>query len=232
MDYDNDDKLMLKIVEFGWLQKRALLFLFVPAFVGGLVVMTTAFTTKIPEEFSCNIKCDHLVTPKEDGGFEVLAHNNMSKSTIFNILKIYDDQDYLSKLLEKPENCLNLKAAEEEEVSEASIKKASKNKIIKALTLFLEWDKACDRDSDYFFEHFAMDTTVITDHKALCMVGIKVYKSVCDTLFMVGYLFGGSFFGMVADSYGGKKSVCLAIFFCFFGSGLDPLLLTTGPMLS
>jgi len=39
--------------------RRALLFLLVPAFIGGLVVITMAFTTKMPEKFSCNIKCKY-----------------------------------------------------------------------------------------------------------------------------------------------------------------------------
>jgi len=42
-------------------------------------------------------------------------------------------------------------------------------------------EKAYDKDSEYFFEHFAMETSVITDNNALYMVGIKVY-----TFFMVG----------------------------------------------
>jgi len=41
-------------------------------------------------------------------------------------------------------------------------------------------EKAYDKDSEYFFEHFAMETSVITDNNALYMVGIKVY-----TFFMV-----------------------------------------------
>ena len=58
----NYDKVLLKIGEFGWWQKKAFLLLMVPAFVGGMVVLTTAFTAKVPAKFVCHVKCEELPT--------------------------------------------------------------------------------------------------------------------------------------------------------------------------
>ena len=63
----NYDEILLKIGEFGWWQKKAILvLLMIPAFTGGMLVMTTAFTAKIPEQFNCNITStvtNTLLTP-------------------------------------------------------------------------------------------------------------------------------------------------------------------------
>ena len=82
----------------------------------------------------------------------------------------------------------------------------------------------CDGSSVYKFNPFGMDTSVITDNKAICMEGVDIYKTICDSFFMLGYFVGGIFFGMIADTFGRKVSICLAIFFSFFGSGLGPIL--------
>ena len=67
-----------------------------------------------------------------------------------------------------------------------------------------------------------MASRVITDNKALCMDSIQVYKAICDS-FMLGYFVGGILFGMIADKFGRKISVTLAIFASFIGSGIGPL---------
>ena len=81
----------------------------------------------------------------------------------------------------------------------------------------------CDATSEYKFSDFGMASSVITDNKAICMDSIKVYKAICDSFFMLGYFVGGILFGMIADRFGRKISVCLAIFVSFIGTGIGPL---------
>ena len=45
----NYDKLLLTLGEFGRFQKRALAWLLIPAYVGGIVLLTTNFAAAVPE---------------------------------------------------------------------------------------------------------------------------------------------------------------------------------------
>ena len=55
------------------------------------------------------------------------------------------------------------------------------------------------------------------------MNGVNLYREICMTFLFVGVLFGFLFFGIVADTFGRKISITMAIFLTFVGSFLGPL---------
>merc|ERR1719481_2463831 len=88
----NYDEILLKIGEFGKWQRKGLLLLFIPAFVGGMVVLTTAFTAKVPKKFVCYEECDKYLPSRSN--FE---------DNIDNILS-----DRVSADNEETKNCLTV----------------------------------------------------------------------------------------------------------------------------
>jgi len=193
----NYDEILLKIGEFGKWQRRGLLLLFIPAFVGGMVVLTTAFTAKVPKKFVCHEECD-----------EYLPSRSNFEDNIDNILS-----DRVSADNEETKNCLTVPLNKFDNDSCG----------VKDENIGNKTEVYCDSSSNYVFNHFGMKSSVITDNYALCMGGVDLYKTICDSFFMLGYFVGGFFFGLVADTRGRKVSVCLAIFFAFIGTGLGPL---------
>ena len=90
MDYD---KILLKLGEFGWWQKKKFFWLCIPAFVGGMIVLTTAFTAKIPKEFVCfDAECDTFEPTNLIDGF-------LKEKTLLN---------------DKEDNCLALPLTKDE----------------------------------------------------------------------------------------------------------------------
>ena len=55
MDYD---RILKKIGGFGWWQKKTFLLVCLPAFISGMVVLTTSFSVKMPTEFVCYDACE------------------------------------------------------------------------------------------------------------------------------------------------------------------------------
>ena len=188
----NYDKVLLKIGEFGWWQKKAFLLLMVPEFFGGMVVLTTAFTAKFPIKFVCHDKCDD---PQASVDVDQILLDREARN-------ITDDTNYCIMLpFKKFEN--NSCGMDDNQDPKEEIN--------------------CDATSEFKFSDFGMTSSVITDNKALCMDSIEVYKAICDSFFMLGYFVGGILFGMIADTFGRKISVTLAIFVSFIGSGIGPL---------
>ena len=208
------DDILLKIGEFGRWQKKGLLLLFIPAFVGGMVVLTTAFTAKVPKKFVCHAECNYTLDPSSDDFSENLESGNL-------LLDQINLNDKIDKIL------LDREAADDDTTDYClSVPISFKNN---TCSISDETDRNkeeiyCDGSSVYKFSPFGMKTSVITDNKAICMDGVDIYKTVCDSFFMLGYFVGGIFFGLIADTFGRKVSICLAIFFSFIGSGLGPLL--------
>jgi len=188
------DDILLKIGEFGKWQKKGLLLLFIPAFVGGMVVLTTAFTAKVPKKFVCHADCDIAHIKFNDKIDKILLDREAAD----------DETDY----------CLSLPISFHSNNTCSINDEADSNND----------EIYCDGSSVYEFNPFGMETSVITDNKAICIDGVDIYKTVCDSFFMLGYFVGGIFFGLIADTFGRKVSICLAIFFSFVGSGLGPLL--------
>jgi len=189
------DDILLKIGEFGRWQRQGLLLLFIPAFVGGMVVLTTAFTAKVPKSFVCHAECTVPFEVRVKIGRILLDRKNAED----------DMTNY----------CLSYPFSIENTTYGCSFNKKEDTN---------NEEIYCDGSSVYEFHPFGMRTSVITDNKAICMDGVDIYKTICDSFFMLGYFLGGIFFGIIADTFGRKVSICLAIFFSFFGSGLGPIL--------
>ena len=191
MDYD---KILEKIGEFGRWQKKSFLLLSIPAFVGGMVVLTTAFTVQMPKEFICYDACEN-----------------------------YDASVKFRSILDT-----KVIAVEEDNEIDKSVfcdkVPFERNSNDSCAINYAKSDGVCDRESEYFFDDFTMKTSVVTDNKILCMESIKLYKTICDSFFMLGYFVGGVIFGLIADTMGRKVSVSIAILVSFIGTGIGPLL--------
>ena len=71
-----------------------------------------------------------------------------------------------------------------------------------------------------------MNNSLITQTKSLCRKPLgfhKYYKTVLDVSYMLGVFLGGKLYGIIADKYGRKKCMGVAIFSTFIGSGLGSL---------
>ena len=85
----------------------------------------------------------------------------------------------------------------------------------------------CDTSSVYQLQGMAMNNSIITQTKSLCRkpLGFPVYyKTVLDVSYMLGVFLGGKLYGIIADKYGRKKCMGVAIFSTFIGSGLGSLI--------
>ena len=167
MDYD---KILEKIGEFGRWQKKSFLLLSIPAFVGGMVVLTTAFTVQMPKEFICYDACENYDTSVK---FRSILDTK--------VLAVEEDNE-----IDKSVFCDKVPF--------------ERNSNDSCAINYAKSDGVCDRESEYFFDVFTMKTSVITDNKILCMESIKLYKTICDSFFMLGYFVGGVIFGLIADS--------------------------------
>ena len=84
----------------------------------------------------------------------------------------------------------------------------------------------CDTSSVYQLQGMAMNNSIITQTKSLCRKPLgfpKYYKTVLDVSYMLGVFLGGKLYGIIADKYGRKKCMGVAIFSTFTGSGLGSL---------
>ena len=84
----------------------------------------------------------------------------------------------------------------------------------------------CDTSSVYQLQGMAMNNSIITQTKSLCRKPLgfpKYYKTVLDVSYMLGVFLGGKLYGIIADKYGRKKCMGVAIFSTFIGSGLGSL---------
>ena len=81
----------------------------------------------------------------------------------------------------------------------------------------------CDTSDkfEYFkYEDFNMNSSILTDNNALCMKPYGTYIHFANSCLFIGFLFGGSLFGMISDRFGRRNAIGLSIFTAFFGTGL------------
>jgi len=175
------EKLLNDKIGFGGWQAFICLILFIPSFIGGLIVLNTAFTVATPGNFECRIKdCS------SEGNLRDIAtafHAEREAPFIEDIHNFCLADDCFG----------NPKAVE------------------------------CDTSDkfEYFkYEDFNMNSSILTDNNALCMKPYGTYIHFANSCLFIGFLFGGSLFGMISDRFGRRNAIGLSIFTAFFGTGL------------
>ena len=84
----------------------------------------------------------------------------------------------------------------------------------------------CNTSSIYHFHGMAMNSSLITENKALCRKPLgfpQYFKTILDFTYMLGVFVGGKVFGYIGSEYGRKRALGLALFTTFIGSGLGGL---------
>jgi len=207
LDYD---VLLTKLGEFGNFQRKALLWLWLPAFVGGIVVVTAAFSVMEPEfdGFYCK---DASICSTDRAG-NITSTQNQS-SPHFPAPGVH--------LARKPHYYRD--APEEREAVNDCFPRDGPDFDSDPV----HCEKRCGYDNDYVFIEGGnvMTSSVVMDTKMMCVEeDVSKYKAICDSFFMVGYFIGGFIFGTVADAEGRKPAIFLAILFCTIGTALSPTL--------
>lgn len=170
-------------IGFGGWQTFITLILFIPSFIGGLIVLNTAFTVATPGHFQCRIKdCKSQENAIDvDTALHAGAEREAPYVDEFPNFCVADDCSGNPKAVE------------------------------------------CDTSDkfDFFnFSEFNMNSSILTDNNALCMKPYGTYIHFANSCLFVGFLIGGSLFGMISDRFGRRNAIGLSVFTAFIGTGL------------